>query len=110
MTLVAPQIPSVSGGAITLAPPATTTAEFVPGNDIYYLILTAGTAITATVVVPGSQYGQARPDIAHSIGTNSNRCIGPLVSDLMDPTTGLVTITLSVTTAVTAAALQVGSR
>ena len=109
MALVVPQIPSVSGGAITLATP-TTSETFVPGNDMYYVVFTAGTAITTTVVVPGNQYGQARPDIAHSIGTNSNRIIGPLVTDLADPTTNLVTITHSVTTAVTAACIQVGSR
>jgi hypothetical protein len=107
MALVTPQIPSVSGGALTLATP-TASETFIPGNNIYYVVFTVGTAITTTVVVPGSQYGQARPDVAHSIGTNSNRFIGPLVSDLADPTTGLVTITHSATTAVTAAAIQCG--
>jgi hypothetical protein len=109
MALVVPQIPSVSGGAIVLSTP-TTSETFVPGNDIYYWVFTVGTAITTTVIVPGNLYGQARPDVAHSIGTNSNRCIGPLVTDLADPTTGLVTITHSATTAVTAAAVQCGSR
>jgi hypothetical protein len=107
MALVSPQIPSVSGGALTLSTP-TTSETFVPGNNVFYLVLTAGTAITTTIVVPGAQYGQNRPDIAHSIGTNSNRLLGPLVSDLADPTTGLVTITHSATTAVTAAAIQAG--
>jgi hypothetical protein len=109
MALVSPQTPSVSGGALTIATPAATTLEFVPGQNVYYLILTGATAITATVVVPCSQYGQARPDIAHSIGTSSNRLIGPLVNDLADPVTSLVTITLSATTNVTAAAFTAGS-
>jgi len=108
MALVTPQVPSVSGGALVPATP-TTSETFVPGNNVYYVVFTVGTAITTTVVVPGSQYGQNRPDVAHSIGTNSNRFIGPLVADLADPTTGLVTITHSATTAVTAMAIVAGN-
>ena len=103
MALVTPQVPNNNGGgALTIATPAATTLEFVPGNNITYFIFTGATAITATVVVPGTEYGQNRPDVAYSIGTNSNRWIGPLTADLADPTTGLVTITLSATTNVTA--------
>src|SRR5215207_601639 len=105
MALVSPQTGNVNGGgAITFATP-TTSETFQPGNNIYYLVLTAGTGITTTLVVPGSAYGQARPDVVYTIGTNSNRLIGPLTSDLADPVTSLVTITHSVTTAVTAAAI-----
>jgi hypothetical protein len=106
MAVVTPQTGNTSGlGAITLATPGTTARDFVPGNNIYYLIFTGATSITATLVVPGNLYGQSRPDVAYSIGTNSNRLIGPLISDLADPTTGLVTINLSVTTNVTEAAI-----
>ena len=108
MALVSPQVPNVQGTAITYSTP-TTSETFVPGNNIYYIVITVGTAITTTVVVPGSTYGQARPDIAISIGTNQVRVIGPLVADLADPTTGVVTITHSVTTAVTAAAVAMGN-
>ena len=106
MALVTPQTGNNNGGgAITFATP-TTSETFVPGPNIYYLVLTAGTGITTTLVVPGNLYGQARPDVTYTIGTNSNRLIGPLSSDLADPTTSLVTITHSVTTAVTAAAIS----
>ncbi len=106
MALVTPQTGNNNGGgAITFATPGTTARDFVPGPNIYYLVLTGATSITATLVVPGSVYGQARPDVAYSIGTTSNRLIGPLTSDLADPTTGLVTINLSATTNVTEAAI-----
>ena len=108
MALVVPQAPNITGSAITYATP-TTSETFVPGDNLYYHVFTVGTAITTTVVVPGTQYGQARPDVAISIGTNTNRIIGPLSADLADPTTGLVTITHSATTAVTAAALLLGA-
>lgn len=107
MALVVPQVPNITGTAITYSTP-TTSETFVPGNNVYYHVKTGGTAITTTVVVPGSVYGQARPDVAISIGTSTDRIIGPLVPDLADPATGLVTITHSVTTSVTAAALVMG--
>lgn len=104
MALVTPQVGNNNGGgAITFATP-TTSETFVPGPNVWYLVLTAGTGITTTLVVPGTAYGQNRPDVAYTITTNSNRLIGPLTSDLADPSTGLVTITHSATTAVTAAA------
>lgn len=108
MALVVPQVPSILGAALTPATP-TTSETFVPGNNVYYEVFTVGTAITTTVIVPGAQYGQNRPDIAISIGTNQHRIIGPLVADLADPTTGYVTITHSVTTAVTANAFIAGN-
>lgn len=105
MALVQPQVGNNNGGAaITFATP-TTSETFVPGPNVWYLVLTAGTGITTTLVVPGSLYGQARPDVVYTISTSSNRLIGPLTSDLADPTTGLITITHSATTAVTAAAI-----
>jgi hypothetical protein len=108
MALVTPQIPNITGSAISYAIP-TTSETFVPGPNIYYHVFTVGTADTVTIVVPGSQYGQARPDIVRAQGTNSHHFYGPLVSDLADPATGFVTITHSATTAVTAAALQMGN-
>jgi len=105
MALVSPQASNNNGGgAIVFATP-TTSETFVPNERASYLVLTAGTGITTTLVVPGNAYGQARPDVVYTIGTNSNRLIGPLTADLADPTTGLITITHSVTTAVTAAAI-----
>jgi hypothetical protein len=105
VALVSPQTGNNNGGgAITFATP-TTSETFVPNDRAAYLVLTSSTGITTTLVVPGSAYGQNRPDVVYTIGTNSNRLIGPLTSDLADPTTGLITITHSVTTGVTAAAI-----
>lgn len=104
MALVQPQVGNNNGGAAVNIATPTTSETFVPGPNVWYLVLTAGTGITTTLIVPGSLYGQARPDVVYTIGTNSNRLIGPLTSDLADPTTNLVTITHSATTAVTAVA------
>lgn len=63
---------------------------------------------TATVVVPGTTYGQNNPDVAVSVpATTGERWIGPMVPALADPTTGLITVTHSVTSTVTCAYVRV---
>lgn len=108
MALLSAQTPNITGAAITYA--AVNASETVtPAGNLYLHVKTVGTGTTVGVVVPGAVYGQARPDVAVVIGTNTDRIIGPLVADLADPTTGLITITYSATTAVTAALLAMGS-
>jgi hypothetical protein len=78
-----------------------------PDDRTFWHVKVAGTATTLGVVVPGSVYGQARPDIAVGPVTSSERMIGPLVQDLADPTTGLITLTTSQQTGVTSALVRV---
>lgn len=63
-----------------------------------------GAGITATVVVPGVEYGQARPDIpvAVAAGADSYVHIPPELAD----TNGDVSITYSAVTSVTVAAVS----
>lgn len=82
----------------------------VPDNGSF-LIVKNGNASpdTCTVVTPGSTFGQANPDVAVSVpATTGERWIGPMVPELADPTTGLITITHSVTATVTCAYVRVG--
>jgi len=61
---------------------------------------TTGTIDTCVVVVPGTSYGQANPDVTVTVPiTTGDRMIGPLVPALADPTTGLITITHTNTSA-----------
>jgi hypothetical protein len=108
MALLSAQAPNITGAAMTYSA-VTASDTITPASNLYLHVKTAGTGTTVTVVVPGSQYGQARPDVAVTIGTNADRIIGPLVPDLADPTTGLITVTYSATTSVTAALLAMGS-
>lgn len=62
---------------------------------------------TVTVVVPGTQYGQARPDIAVVVAAGETALIGPFPFDLADPVTRLVNVTYSAVTAVTVAAITI---
>jgi hypothetical protein len=108
MALLAAQAPNITGSAMTYS--AVSASDTVaPGNNVYLHVKTTTNADNVTVVVPGSAYGQARPDIVVALGTSADRHIGPLVADLADPTTGFVTVTHSSTTGVTAAALQFGA-
>lgn len=108
MALLTAQAPNITGAALTYSA-VNSSDTAVPGNNVYLHVKTGGTGTTVTVVVPGSTYGQARPDVSSgAIGTSTDRIIGPLVADLADPTTGLVTIQYSSTATVTAALLQMG--
>jgi hypothetical protein len=108
MALLTAQAPNITGTAMTYSA-VNASDTITPGNNLYLHVKTAGTGTTVTVVVPGSLYGQARPDVAVTLGTNTDRIIGPLVGDLADPTTGLITVQYSATTSVTAALLALGS-
>lgn len=106
MALLVQQAPSILGTALTYSAP-TASDTMPPGDRLYYHIKTGGTGTTVTVVVPGTSYGTARPDISVVIGTSTDRIIGPLIGDLADPTTGLITITTSSQATCTCALLQV---
>ena len=77
----------------------------VPDSDVFLIVKNANASPdTATVVIPGSYYGQAIPDVAVSVpATTGERWIGPLNQALADPAPGLITITHSVTATVTCA-------
>lgn len=106
MALLAKQQIGITGAAITYsAVAASDTVE--PDDRAFYHVKAGGTATTVTVVVPGSQYGQARPDVAVGPLTSTDRFIGPLVADLADPATGLITIQHSATTSVTGAVVRI---
>jgi hypothetical protein len=103
--LIAQQI-NVPG--LTPTFPAPSASDTMVPDERSFMVYKVGvTATTITLVVPGSQYGQARPDVVHSAITSTERWIGPLVVDLADPATGLITITTSQQTGVTAALLRV---
>lgn len=107
MTLLTPQEVVITGttpsyGAVA----ASDTVE--PGSGLFLIVKNGNAAIdNCVVVVPGTEYGQARPDVTVAVpATTGERWIGPLDSSLADPTTGRITITHSVTATVTCALVQ----
>lgn len=65
----------------------------------------SGVSVTVTLVVPGTEYGQARPDVAVVVPAGADRFVGPLERDLADPADGLVDFTYSAVTSVAVAAV-----
>lgn len=80
----------------------------VPDDRGFLIVKNAsGTQDNCVVVVPGTSFGQANPDVTVTVPiTTGERWIGPMTSSLADPTTGLITITHSQTTSVTCAYLR----
>lgn len=109
MALLATQQVAITGLAPTYG--AVSASDTVVPDDRTFLHVKNVNASpdTCTVVVPGTAYGQARPDVAVTVpATTGDRMIGPMVYDLADPTTGLITVTHSNTNAqVTCALLRV---
>lgn len=99
ITGLTPSFTAASAGGDTVAP-----------DDRVFLRVknTDAAAKTVTVAVPGSVYGQARPDVAVNVpATTGDVLIGPLVGDLANDATGVVDITYSAVTGVTVAAVRV---
>lgn len=107
MSLRSYQPIDVAGSAQTAT--AVAASDTFSPNERGFWEVTNGSAspINVTVVVPGTVYGQARADVVTAVAAGATRKFGPLVADLADATTGLVTITHSATTSVTGAAIYI---
>lgn len=99
---------TVTGTTLTMAA-AGASGDTIPVSGNGCLIVHNGDAApkTVTVVVPGSQYGQARPDITKVIAAGGYAVFGPFPSDLGDPTDRLVDVTYSAVTSVTVGAISI---
>lgn len=80
----------------------------VPDERSFLIVKNAsGTVDNVTVVIPGAQFGQNRPDVSVAVPiTNGERWIGPFTPDMADPATGLITVTHSQTASVTCALVR----
>jgi hypothetical protein len=111
VALVPYQQIGISGAAVTFAA-ATAGAggdQFIPDDRGFAIVHNgSGSAVTATLVVPGSIYGQPRTDVTISVPAGADRFIGPMASDLADTAVdGYVDITYSSATTVTVAAVRI---
>lgn len=95
------------GNAITPVAAGASGDTSTPDDRAWFEVTVGATATVVTLVVPGSSYGVARGDVVTASLTNTTRRFGPLVPDLADPATGLVTISTSQQTNVTIALVRV---
>lgn len=106
MAILAPQVISQTGGAITPVAAAAGGDEVAWDARAFLWVKNASAGpVTVTMVVPGSQYGQPRPDVPVVVPANSDRFIGPLVRDLAEPADGRVDFTYSAVASVSVAAV-----
>jgi len=107
MALMTPQAMTQIHNATFSAP--TTSDTVTPDSGLLLYVKVGGTATTITVVVPGNQFysGTATTDPTSGSVTSQDRQIY-LPPQLADPATGLITVTYSQVTGVTAALLKVG--
>ncbi|WP_326565077.1 hypothetical protein VSH64_24865 [Amycolatopsis rhabdoformis] len=109
MATVTPQQVKYSGVVLTTVAATAGPDKVKWGEDVALLITNgSGSAITATVVVPGNtKYGQAEPDVTSaSIAATKQVAFGPFPKDLADDN-GDVSFTVSAATSVTYAAIRV---
>lgn len=80
---------------------------FTPNDHGFWEVINAsGGSINAVVVVPGTTFGQANPDVTVAVPDGARRFIGPFVVQLAD-NTGLITVTHSGTSGVTGRAVTI---
>lgn len=106
MALLAYQQMAITGTTPTYT--AVTAEQTMPPDDRGFLHVknTDASANTATVVVPGTSFGQANTDVAVTVAaTTGDKMIGPLVASLADPVSGLITINHSNVDPLTVSAL-----
>jgi hypothetical protein len=106
MALMTAQVISVAGLTPSYAAP-TASDTITPDQNLYLHVKTTTNADTVTLVdASRTPAGAASANLTVSIGTSSERFIGPLDADLANTTTGLITVTHSNVTGVTAALLR----
>jgi hypothetical protein len=103
VALMSPQVVSVAGLTPAYTTP-TTSDTITPGTNLWLHVKTTTNADTVTLVdASRTPAGAASANLAVAIGTSSERLIGPLDVDLQNTATGLITVTHSNVTGVTAA-------
>lgn len=103
MALLTPQQIVVAG--LTPAYAAVSASDTIAADGIDNLFLhvknAGGSPDTVTLVVPGTLYGVAIADVTVSVPATTGDRMILVPQTLMDPATGLITVTHSFTTSVT---------
>lgn len=107
MALIAPQQIQITGTEVTYAAASGGGDTVAPGDDVFLHVKNADASDkTVTLVRPGTEFGQANPDVAVVVTAGEQRMIGPLSREFADASTGLISVTYSAVTSVTVAACR----
>lgn len=104
MALLTRQTATITGLEATYVAASAGGDTVAPGDNVVLHVKNDdATDKTVTVVVPGTSFGQALPDVDVVVTAGEDRFIGPLSAGLA--TDGVVSITYSAVTSVTVAAI-----
>jgi hypothetical protein len=107
MALMSPQVVSVAGLTPVYTTPTASDTIAVDVN-LWLHVKTTTNADTVTLVdASRTPAGAASANLTVALGTSTERLIGPLDSDLASGATGLITVTHSSVTGVTAALFRI---
>lgn len=106
MALLAAQVVGVTGIKPTFVA-ATGGGDTIQPDTGLILVVANGDSAphTVTLVRPGSEYGQANPDVARAIPAGETHYLA-VPREFVDPATSLIGVTYSAVTSVTVAVLR----
>ncbi len=106
MALLTRHQSQITGTQVTYVPAGAGGDTFAPDDHTALHVVNDDVApITATVVVPGTKYGQALPDVPVVVPAGGHAFIGPYPRDLA--VNGVVTVNYSAVANVTVGLLRV---
>lgn len=107
MAELAHQQVQITGTEIAYAAAAAGGDTVKPGDRVFLHVVNGDVSDhTVTLAVPGTEYGQAKPDVAVTVTAGEERMIGPLPRQLAN-SNGLVDITYDAVTSLTIAAVRI---
>lgn len=111
MAITAQVVPVTSLTAVYAAPASVSETISPDSGLVLHVKNTNGATRDVTIVVPGTTLGQNNPDIAKTVPATTGDVFIPIPNDsrLIDPATGLITVTFSATAGVTVALLKLSS-
>lgn len=96
MAVLTPQAISIDGTTVAFSAAAVGGDSCPPGDRTFVRAKNpTGASITLTVVVPGTEYGEARPDVPIVIPAAGEVSFGPLEPTYADPVSHNVGFTYS---------------
>jgi len=107
MAFLAPQQVPVTGITPTFTAAAAGGDSCSPDDRVFLRVKNSGASATVTLAVPGSDYGQANPDVAVVVPATTGDVLIALPPGLADLSTGLVSWTYSAAAALTVALVRV---
>lgn len=108
MALLSPQLPTLTGAAVTYAAAAAGGDTFVPtARRRLHVKNGSASSITVTIATPATYAGLAIADAGGAVAAGEERAFGPFDPALFANSSGVAAVTYTAVTSVTVAVLDV---